>query len=325
MQWENFIENTSTYKEIVSDIASNMLSHAYICISPDTAYAQAFAGVLSKLILCETMQKCGVCRSCRNIDAGVHADVCVFGAETPIKPEDVAEIIPSLAVKPYEGERKVYILANIDMASEEVQNKLLKSIEEPPAHVTFLLTASAENKVLSTIRSRCHALVLAPLSIQELQTYCKSKGLADTEARMVAIGSMGYIGKAQSLLENTSYISFYQTVETIFFTMNASKDILAYATLFSTKEKIQEALTILQILARDAMLVAYQTPQLIQNQHLLPKLQTLVANYQSQAWVHMQEVIYKAQQALAVNTSLSAVVDMLLFAIVEVKYKWKKL
>ena len=142
---------------------------------------------------------------------------------------------------------------------------------------------------------------------------------------MVAIGSMGYIGKAQSLLENTSYISFYQTVETMFFTMNASKDILTYATLFTTKEKVQEALTILQILARDAMLVAYQTPQLIQNQHLLPKLQTLVANYQSQAWVHMQEVVYKAQQALAVNTSLSAVVDMLLFAIVEVKYKWKKL
>ena len=111
-------------------------------------------------ILCEGREKpCGVCRHCRKVMAGTHPDVVLHDcADTEAGGHRMEtlreEILGSIAAAPNEADRRVYILANIESLSYGTPNILLKTLEEPPAHVAFILTASSRELLLETILSR---------------------------------------------------------------------------------------------------------------------------------------------------------------------------
>ena len=137
------------------------LSHAYILSSPDRAACLNLAGQIAAAAVCErgTDAPCGRCRGCRKARSGVHPDIIHVRREEGrqfLSVDQIRAMTADAYVLPNEAARKVYILDEADkMKTPEAQNAALKTLEEPPAGVIFLLCAENAGALLPTVRSRC--------------------------------------------------------------------------------------------------------------------------------------------------------------------------
>ena len=137
------------------------LSHAYILSSPDRAACLNLAGQIAAAAVCErgTDAPCGRCRGCRKAGSGVHPDIVHIRREEGrqfVSVDQIRAMTADAFVLPNEAARKVYILDEADkMKTPEAQNAALKTLEEPPAGVIFLLCVTNPGSLLPTVRSRC--------------------------------------------------------------------------------------------------------------------------------------------------------------------------
>lgn len=144
------------------------LSHAYILASPDRAECLNLAGQIAAAAVCrrEKDAPCGECRACRKALSGIHPDIRHVGREAGSKGElrsavtvdQIREVTADAYVLPNEAARKVYILDEADKMNPQAQNALLKTLEEPPEGVIFLLCVENAGQLLPTVRSRCAEL-----------------------------------------------------------------------------------------------------------------------------------------------------------------------
>lgn len=135
------------------------MSHAMILEGPDPEKNLDLAKALAQQAVCAAQgtRPCGTCRDCRKALSGNHPDIAVYGGKGSARSfhvEEIRQIRDSAAVMPNEAQTKVYILDGADNMTEQAQNALLKVLEEPPAHVMFLLTCGAAASLLPTVRSR---------------------------------------------------------------------------------------------------------------------------------------------------------------------------
>ena len=140
------------------------LSHAYLFVSPGSTYNNLCAEIFASHILCENKNFCGACPSCQKSLAKTNLDLTTLPTGRTILAEDINLVVEKSLEKPMFGDFKVFILKEIDSATIQAQNKLLKTLEEPPRHVVFILTATNENKILPTIISRVRKIFLPRLN-----------------------------------------------------------------------------------------------------------------------------------------------------------------
>ena len=140
------------------------LSHAYMIVGPEgERQAQAITDLAAALLCPAEEPPCAQCRDCRKVYAGIHPDM-IFIERQPgdkgqlhreILVDQIRQITADAVVSPNEAIRKVYILREADRMNIAAQNALLKALEEPPRHTSFLLCTTAADTLLPTIRSRC--------------------------------------------------------------------------------------------------------------------------------------------------------------------------
>lgn len=164
-------------------IAMDKVSHAYLLVGKD---ADALAIHLSKMLLCESNDNkpCGHCGACQRIDNKTHADFqWVSGKEVSIKKDDVLDLKHEFVQTSLESsQRQVYVIDNVDNATAQAMNSLLKYLEEPEGVTTAFLTTDNENRVLETIKSRCMILSLEPSSHKELYSLLMSESYDELDA-----------------------------------------------------------------------------------------------------------------------------------------------
>jgi DNA polymerase-3 subunit delta' len=140
-----------------------------------------------------------VCPSCQKIAAGNHPDVRVIvgeGAGESIKIDQVRALQHEAMLLPYEGRYRIFILRRMDLASMEAANSLLKTLEEPPAHVVLILTAVQAEALPATVVSRCQRLDLRPITVRQVADALRDRGVASDKAELLARLSSGRIGWA---------------------------------------------------------------------------------------------------------------------------------
>ena len=175
--------------------------HAYLFSGPagvgKTEAALAFAAGLA----CSD-KGCNLCHTCRRVLEGLHPDVEVVAPEgTFIRKEEITEINLHAVYRPYEARAKVYIFLEADSFNAEAANAFLKTLEEPPGHVHFILVTDRPEKVLPTIASRCQPVTFAPVPTPALAAdLVRRYGLAEGEAALIARVAGGNLSYARELV-----------------------------------------------------------------------------------------------------------------------------
>ena len=179
--------------------------HAVLLVGPAGIGKTTLALDLAAGLLCTAddvdSRPCGVCRACRLVASGGHPDVHRIGPEGPgrqvviggpgARARGVRDLIGELALLPVEGGARLAIIEAAHRMNEDAQAALLKTLEEPPAGVTLILCADAEEPLLPTIRSRCARLRLGPVGAREIEAILEEHGAADAPlaARLARIAA----------------------------------------------------------------------------------------------------------------------------------------
>ncbi|SUD90998.1 DNA polymerase III subunit gamma/tau [Psychrobacter phenylpyruvicus] len=208
--FHELVGQTHVSKALINAIDHNRLHHAYLFTGTRGVGKTTIARILSKCLNCETgvtSTPCGVCSSCVAIDQGRFIDLIEIDAASRTKVEDTRELIDNVPYAPTQGRYKVYLIDEVHMLSTHSFNALLKTLEEPPSHVKFLLATTDPQKLPITIISRCLQFVLRPLPQQALSDHIAhlltQEGIAFTQPALwqLANAAKGSVRDALSLTD----------------------------------------------------------------------------------------------------------------------------
>lgn len=184
-------------------IATSGLRHAYLFVGPEGIGKRTLALHMAQALVCQSPPEagefCGACRACRTIARGEFPDLHVVelrSGESQIAIDQVRELQRSLSLTPFEGRWRVAVLLDLQAASDEAQNALLKTLEEPPPQVVLLVTARSMEAILPTIVSRCEVIPLRGLPTNVLRQELERRSAEPETARLIAALSGGRPGVA---------------------------------------------------------------------------------------------------------------------------------
>ncbi len=186
-------------------LAQGRQAHAYLLVGPPRVGKGTLALELAQALNCEGPEPpCQECSPCRRIAAGIHADVQVVGVELTdggvhkdIRIQQIRDVERAVSLRPFEGRCRVVIIDPADAMNEEAQNAFLKTLEEPPPDVVFVLITSRPQALRATIRSRCQRLDLSPLPLSRLEEALRERwSVAPRQAQLLARLSQGRLGWA---------------------------------------------------------------------------------------------------------------------------------
>ncbi len=198
-------------REHVTSQQSAALRHAYLLFGPQQVGKRTLAHIFARAALCTDAHQrpCGQCRSCQLMARDNHPDFRVIqpvdknGAVDRnggmLRVEQAAEIIHDVALRPMEGQYKVFLIQDMHLANDGFANKLLKTLEEPPAFALFCVTALDRHDLLATIVSRCQVLELRPIATETMVDALIQQWQVDSaEAALLARLASGRLGWAVS-------------------------------------------------------------------------------------------------------------------------------
>lgn len=170
-------------------IVQNRIAHAYLFCGPRGTGKTSIAKIFAKMLNCEdeSNKPCGKCINCKMVQNGSHPDIIEIDAASNNGVDEVRNLIDKVKYAPMQGKYKVYIIDEVHMMTTGAFNALLKTIEEPPAHVVFILATTEPNKVIPTIISRCQRFDFNKVSQKDIEKrlsiVCKEEKIEiDSEA-----------------------------------------------------------------------------------------------------------------------------------------------
>ena len=209
---------------LTNALTSGRIAHAYLFAGPRGTGKTSTARILAKALNCDhgpTPKPCGECDNCRRIAEGSSMDVFEIDAASNRGIDEIKALRDQLAFTPVDCRYKVYIIDEVHMLTTEAFNALLKTLEEPPSHVIFILATTDPHKIPATIHSRCQRFDFRRVTVEEIVQHlamvAQGSGLeADEDAlRLIAIQSEGGMRDALSLLDQCGVMAKKITAVTV--------------------------------------------------------------------------------------------------------------
>ena len=322
----SLIRDTGAYKTVVSDKKNGTVSHAYLFLTPDKLMLEEYLKVFAKIICCENEEPCLSCRTCRLIDEKSFTDVLFYPKKAgAVLTEDVNSLIEESYLKPTQNEKKVFVICNAETMNASAQNKLLKTLEEPPKNVHIILGATSEFPLLQTIKSRVKKLEIPLFSAQKIIS-ALSADCSDEQKLISAVAcGDGTVGKALALYGDENLSTAIELAQDLIVNMKSSAQVLDYSMKISAlKIDFSEFLSVLELLLRDLLVSTENGEQLVINKKSFEKTKS-AQGFCTGAILHALEKINECYKRKKFNQSETMIIEWLLFQILEGKYKWQKL
>ena len=322
----SLIKSTSAYQNILAEKKAGKLSHAYLITCSDQYNLSEFMKIFASLIACKEIEPCFDCRTCKLIQEKNHPDVIFYPkGEKDVVVEDVNNLIEESVIKPLESDKKLFVILDADKMNTRAQNKLLKTLEEPPKNVHILLGAKTDYPLLQTVKSRVKKFEIPTFSSAQIFEVLK-EDCYDLEKLKSAIAcGDGTVGKAKALYFDENLKDCIDASIKVLCEMKTSADVLEYsAQVLSLKCGTEEFLSVLDLMLRNMLLISQGKEDLIFFSEDIKMLKT-AEGYNTGSILHILDKIVEAKKRKMQNANAQMLVEWLLFQILEGKYKWRKL
>ncbi len=207
--FDEVVGQTQIIQTLKNAIEQDRIAHAYLFCGPRGTGKTSIAKIFAKMLNCKNEENapCGECESCKMAANGSHPDIIEIDAASNNGVDEVRNLIDKVKYAPMEGKYKIYIIDEVHMMTSGAFNALLKTIEEPPAHVVFIFATTEPNKVLPTIISRCQRFDFNKVStsdiVRRLSVVCENEKIEidDNGLNLIAQLADGGMRDALSILD----------------------------------------------------------------------------------------------------------------------------
>ena len=324
----NSIVGQDAIKELLKNsIEQNKVSHAYIINGENRSGKEFIAKIFAKTLQCETgeSEPCNQCHSCSKADSHNHPDIVYVSHEKPnsIGVDDIRDgINNTVMIKPYSGRYKIYIIPETEKMTPQAQNALLKTLEEPPEYVVFIMLTSSMEMILPTIMSRCVILNMKPVRDDEMRTYLmKDMLVPDYRAEICVAFARGNVGRARSLASNEDFDKIRNDALSLLkniYDMEIAEIVEAVKRIKEYGFDISDYLDIMAVWYRDVLL--FKATHDVNHLVFRDEIQNITKVASRSDYEGIEEVIHaleKAKSRLASNVNLDLTMELLLLTIKE--------
>ena len=320
-------ENNSIIANISREIKENKLSHGIMLVSKDEFALQQYSLEIAKMLMCENLKEnaCGECLQCRKIEHNNHADICTFPqSKATIATDEMLEIVNSAYTSPFESDKKVYILNSASEMNAQAQNKLLKTLEEPPSYLYFILNVSNESKVLPTVKSRCRKIYLPMFNSAQMEEELKDFNLESDKLNDIITFANGSVALAKKFAQDETFENTVNFVLDLWTNMTHSSLMLKYASkLYLKKNSFDD---ILQLFGCVIEILIWQKTGIEINtlsEKRKQQFKGLSDKFSLMALSEINIVCILANEKLQRNCNYNITVDTFLMSFLEGKNKWQ--
>lgn len=213
---EQIVGQEHIKKALANAIKMDRISHAYLFTGPRGTGKTSTARIFAKSLNCEkgpTISPCNECENCKNITNSIPIDVIEIDAASNRSVNDADEIIQKVALAPVQSRYKIYIIDEVHMLTNQAFNALLKTLEEPPKNVIFILATTEVHKVLDTIKSRCQRFDFKRITTDDIAKHLRyisdkeSINITDDALAYIAQNSAGGMRDSIALLDQLSVLN----------------------------------------------------------------------------------------------------------------------
>ena len=325
---DDFLSRGEAVSALIADVRSGRAPHAMALTGMTGVGKRTLARLLACAFLCvgEGEKPCLACKGCRRALSGAHPDLLTPSAgekERTVKVDDLRGILHALSISAVEGGERVVLLENAHRMTPQAQNALLKSLEEPDGSTRFILTASGDTGLLSTVRSRCRVVRVPPFSREAVERELISRGTEKAAARELSILCGGSLGQALSMREDADFLQLRTLCESTFFSLRSARDVPgAAARLREKREDADEILAVVEQRAREYLACSVNAG---------PEPAAVPETACHESWLHASpralenalSAVIDAQRYRASNVSWQAISENLLYIISEEITLWQ--
>lgn len=320
IEFYDALKKSKAYRLLQNDI-KNSMAHAYLLTATDEEIIFPLFRLVACRIFCETQSACLECRECHKILDGVNPDVIELNAEKQtIKVGAINELVDSVHYSPVSGVLKLYFINYADCMTGEAQNKLLKTLEEPPEGVVLFLGTAKPAALLDTVKSRCRTVPVEAFDYQTVYDEIYALTSDEKTSSIAAACSEGKLYVAKKIASSPEYVETFTAVLDMLDTVKKSSDISEFIGSKKAEKNTPEFLDVLSVILRD-VLASDINDRLVLTAHVKDKIERLKSEFSPMAAAQCIFVVNEAKAKLKLNVSVQVVLERMLFKMLEVKYR----
>lgn len=353
--FSDFEGQTALLDRLARDFQAGQFAHAYLFLGPDGVGKFSVACLCAMAAVCrhggaakaarkaemedslfagmdlfgesapidEKTAPCGECGPCVRVLSRTHPDVKIIEIGKSMGVDAMRELIADVQVRAFEGGAKVVVLRGADRMTVQAQNCLLKTLEEPPAGMCFILTAKTQSALLPTILSRCRLLRFHPLSEEAAARRLSALGVEAQRVNLLAHQSEGRVGAALEMAQDETYFALLSRIDQTLFSLRRASDIPSASAAFKDeKDNAERILLIAEQLFRDAMRLQLMGESALDLGYSRD-FAMYVQKADAAASVRMLRTLQDARKMRASNVPFLSIWEKILLTIAEEHQKWQ--